>query len=132
MPLTEMAMKKHPAVVASHGPFELLWTGVVAPPGAKFDEWEAALKWAQEVECASPGWASRFRHPEQSHVGAVRIVPKLSSASAELLLALRHSPTSWRTPIMIAAIYARKSTEQDVSDDAKSATLHRFVHSRLQ
>ncbi len=42
--------------VAQHGPFKLTRTGAVATRDATFEEWEAVLKWAQDVEKASPFW----------------------------------------------------------------------------
>jgi hypothetical protein len=43
-------------VVAQHGPFELTATGARAVKDATFDEWSAAVTWAQQVEKASPFW----------------------------------------------------------------------------
>ena len=43
-------------LVAMHGPFELRKTSAIATRNATFEEWEAATKWAQDVEKASPFW----------------------------------------------------------------------------
>lgn len=43
-------------LVATHGPFMLTKTSARATRDATFEEWEAATKWAQDVEKASPFW----------------------------------------------------------------------------
>jgi hypothetical protein len=52
MSLTEI----DPNVIASHGPFQLTATGVVATGRPTYDEWEAAITWAQRVERTSSFW----------------------------------------------------------------------------
>ena len=43
-------------LVAEHGPFMLTKTSAIASRDATFEEWDAVIKWAQDVEKASPFW----------------------------------------------------------------------------
>lgn len=43
-------------MVAQHGPFILTSSGAVPTGNPTFEEWQAAVEWAQKVEKASPFW----------------------------------------------------------------------------
>jgi hypothetical protein len=45
-------------VVSTHGPFELRTDSVRVTRAATFEEWEAAITWAQQAERASPWWVA--------------------------------------------------------------------------
>jgi hypothetical protein len=56
MSLTDDDDLDESGIVATHGPFELRLTGVIARRDATYEEWHAATEWVQKVEKVSPFW----------------------------------------------------------------------------
>jgi hypothetical protein len=110
-------------IVAQHGPFVLLVSGVVVTGNPTYEEWNAAAVWVQQVEKASPFWigdllaygeamyGEKYAQAIEATGHKVGYLMNVASVAAKIPAARRHPDLSFSHHQEVAALPEQQQNE---------------------